>query len=123
MEGPTKRHRHQRLFGHIVSAVGERKYLVQFDDGTEKECPSAVLKVERVAASLPSDVQVPIASTQVEAMEAEDVQEEIADQDERQNFQIYRKWKMRKQQQRNKQEKKRPNKWSKKWLQQVIHLG
>jgi len=82
MEGPTKRHRHQRLFGHIVSAVGERKYLVRFDDGTEKECPSAVLRVERVAASLPPDVQVPIASTQVEEMEAEDVQEEIADQDE-----------------------------------------
>jgi hypothetical protein len=82
MEGPTKRRRHQRLFGHIVSAIGERKYLVRFDDGTEKECPSAVLRVERVAASLPPDVQVPIASTQVEAMEAEDVQEEIADQDE-----------------------------------------
>jgi hypothetical protein len=134
MEDPTKRRHHQRLFGHIISAVGERKYLVRFDDGTEKECPSAVLREERVAASLPPDVQVPITSTQVEAMEAitstqveameaEDVQEEIADQDERQNFQIYRKWKMRKQQQRNKQEKKRPKKWSKKWLQQVIQLG
>ena len=44
-EGLTKqRHRH-RLYGHIVTAVGERKYLVRFDDGTEKECPSAVLRV------------------------------------------------------------------------------
>ncbi len=82
MEGPTKRHHHQRLYGHIVSAIGERKYLVRFDDGTEKECPSAVLRVERVAASLPPDVQVPIPSTQVEAMEAEEAQQEIADQDE-----------------------------------------
>jgi hypothetical protein len=39
-----------------------------------------VLRVERVAASLPPDVQVLIASTHVEAMEAEDVQKEIADQ-------------------------------------------
>jgi hypothetical protein len=92
MEDPTKRRYHQWLFGHIISAAGERKYLVRFDDGTEKECPSAVLREERVAASLPPDVQVPITSTQVEAMEAitstqveameaEDVQEEIADQD------------------------------------------
>ncbi len=41
-----------------------------------------MLRVEKVAASLPPDVQVPIASTHVEAMEAEDAQEEIADQDE-----------------------------------------
>jgi hypothetical protein len=39
-----------------------------------------VLRVERVAACLPPDVQVLIASTHVEAMEAEDVQKEIADQ-------------------------------------------
>jgi hypothetical protein len=82
MEGPTKRHHYRRLYGHIVSVIGERKYLVRFDDGTEKECPSAVLRVERVAASLPPDVQVPIPSTQVEAMEAEEAQQEIADQDE-----------------------------------------
>jgi hypothetical protein len=56
--------------------------LVQFDDGTEKECPSALPRVEKVAASLPPDVKEPIASTHVDAMEAEDVQEEIADQDE-----------------------------------------
>jgi hypothetical protein len=35
----------------------------------------------KVAASLPKDVQEPITSTHVEAMEAGDVQEEIADQD------------------------------------------
>jgi hypothetical protein len=44
-----------------------------------------VLRVEKVAVSLPPNAQVPIASTHAEAvkaMEAEDVQEEIADQDE-----------------------------------------
>jgi len=82
MEGPTKRRRRQRLFGHIISAVGERKYLVRFDDGTEKECPSAVLRVEKVAASIPPDMHLPIASTVMEVMEAEDVLEEVADQDE-----------------------------------------
>jgi hypothetical protein len=82
MEGLTKRHCCQQLFGNIASAIGERKLLVQFDDGTEKECPSAVLSTERVATSLPSDVQISIDSTYVDAMDAEDVQEEIADQDE-----------------------------------------
>ncbi len=37
MEGPTKRRRRQRLYGQIVSAVGEKKYLVRFDNGVEKE--------------------------------------------------------------------------------------
>jgi hypothetical protein len=82
IDGPTKRRRRNRIFGHIISAVGERKYLVRFDDGTEKECPSAVLRVEKVAASLPPDVQLPVPATHVEAVEAEDVQEEVADQDE-----------------------------------------
>jgi hypothetical protein len=41
-----------------------------------------VLRVENVAASLSPEVQVPIASAHVEAMEAEDAQEEIIDQAE-----------------------------------------
>lgn len=82
MEGPTKRRRRQRLFGHIVSAVGERKYLVRFDDGTEKECPSAVLRVEKVVANLPPDVQVPVPSNTVEAAEVQEAEDEIVDQDE-----------------------------------------
>ncbi len=41
-----------------------------------------MLRVEKVAASLPPDVQLPVPSTHVETMEAEDIQEEIADQDE-----------------------------------------
>jgi hypothetical protein len=45
MEGPSKRHHYQRIFGHILSAVGERRNLVHFDDGTEKQCPSVVLRV------------------------------------------------------------------------------
>jgi hypothetical protein len=28
IEGPTKRRRRQRLFGHIICAVGERRYMV-----------------------------------------------------------------------------------------------
>jgi hypothetical protein len=87
MESPTKRHHHRWLFGHIVSFIGERKYLVQFDDGTEKECPAAVLRIEKVAASLPPDVQVPIASTHVEAMLRTRQQSKIR----KQNFQIHQK--------------------------------
>ena len=38
--------------------------------------------MEKVAASLPPDMQLPIASTIMEVMETEDVLEEVADQDE-----------------------------------------
>ena len=58
--GPSKRRRRQRLFGHIVKAVGERRYLVHFDDGQERECPSNVLKVESASTSIPPDMPLPI---------------------------------------------------------------
>lgn len=57
--GPTKRRRRQRLFGHIIRATGERRYLVRFDNGKEKELPSNVLKVESAAASIPPDIPLP----------------------------------------------------------------
>ena len=41
--GPTKRRRWERLFGYVVLSVGENRYLVRFDNGEEKELPSAVL--------------------------------------------------------------------------------
>ena len=33
VEGPTKRRRRQRLYGQVLSAIGEKKYLVWFDNG------------------------------------------------------------------------------------------
>lgn len=59
IEGPSKRRRRQRWFGHIIRAVGERKYLVRFDNGEERELPSAVLKVEHIVASIPPDTLIP----------------------------------------------------------------
>jgi hypothetical protein len=47
------------LFGHIIRATGERRYLVRFDNGEEKELPSNVLKVESAAASIPPDIPLP----------------------------------------------------------------
>ncbi len=43
IEGPTKRPHRHRLYGHVISAIGEWKYIVRFDDGSEKECSSALL--------------------------------------------------------------------------------
>ncbi len=83
MEGPTKRRRRLRLFGTIVSAVGERKYLVRFDDGSEKECPSAILRVEKVVASLPPDIPLPNPSNPIEVAELQDAAEEVVDQKEK----------------------------------------
>ena len=54
-----KRRRRERLFGHIIAAVGEKRYLVRFDNGQEKECPSNILKVESSAASIPPDIPLP----------------------------------------------------------------
>jgi hypothetical protein len=51
--GPSKRRRQERWFGHIVRLVGEKKYLVRFDNEEERECASNILKVEHMAASLP----------------------------------------------------------------------
>jgi len=48
-------------FGDIVQAVGEKQYLVRFDNGEERELPSAVLKAERMVASLPPDAVIPVA--------------------------------------------------------------
>jgi hypothetical protein len=53
IEGPTKRRRHQRLYGHIISAIGERKYMVRLDDGGKKECSSALLRVEKMHTNVP----------------------------------------------------------------------
>jgi hypothetical protein len=39
--------------------VGEKKYLVRFVNGEERELPSAVLKVEHMVASLPPDLPIP----------------------------------------------------------------
>jgi hypothetical protein len=57
--GPKKLRQRQRLFGHIIRATGERRYLVHFDNGEEKELPSNVLKVESTAASIPPDISLP----------------------------------------------------------------
>jgi hypothetical protein len=60
-EGPSaKWRRRQRWFGHIVHAVGEKCYLVQFNNGEERELASSVLKVESMVAAIPPDALVPI---------------------------------------------------------------
>ncbi len=40
-----KRRKWQQLEGVIVEAQGEKKWLVRFDNGIEKECPSVGLKL------------------------------------------------------------------------------
>ncbi len=70
------------MFGQIVSAIGEKKYLVRFDKGVEKECSSNSLRVKRIHEALPPDVIPPPPSTTCEEMECQKVSEDIADQDE-----------------------------------------
>jgi hypothetical protein len=82
IDGPTKRRRRQRLYGHIVSAVGEKKYLVRFDDGSEKECSSALLRVEKNHASLPPDVNLPLPAANEHRVDVAEVFEEVVDQED-----------------------------------------
>jgi hypothetical protein len=82
IEGPTKRRRRQRLYGHIISAIGERKYMVRFDDGSEKECSSALLRVEKMHTNVPPDIQMPTETTLEHRVVLHDLEEEVVDQEE-----------------------------------------
>jgi hypothetical protein len=70
------------LYGYVISAVGEKKYLVKFDDGSEKECSSNILQVERLHASIPPDVPLPPQVPHEHRVEVSEVLEEVADQNE-----------------------------------------
>jgi hypothetical protein len=82
IEGPTKRRHCQRLYGHIISAIGEQKYMVRFDDGSKKECSSAFLRVEKMHTSVPQDIQMPTETTLEHRVVLHGLEEEVVDQEE-----------------------------------------
>ncbi len=85
--GPTKRRRWERLFGYVVLSVGENRYLVRFDNGEEKELPSAVLKVESIVAALPPDALLPVAcDMQEERLLLDAVAEQLIDDHEEEDL-------------------------------------
>ena len=85
--GPTKRRHWERLFGYVVRSVGENRYLVRFDNGEEKELPSAVLKVESIVAALPPDTLIPVArDVQEERMLLDAVAEQLIDDHEEEDL-------------------------------------
>jgi hypothetical protein len=82
-EDPSaKRRQRQRWFGHVVRAVGEKRYLVRFDNGEEKELASSVLKVESMVASIPPDVLAPLPRNIREEAVLETADELLNDDDE-----------------------------------------
>jgi len=82
IEGPTKRRRRQRLYGQIVCAVGEKKYLVRFDNGVEKECSSNTLRVENMNEALPPDMPLANPVTREEQRQVEENEDVLGDQEE-----------------------------------------
>jgi hypothetical protein len=82
LQGPTKRRCHQRLYRHNISAAGKKKYLVRFDDGSKKECFSVLLRVEKIHASLPIDVNLPIPAGNGHRVDVAEVEEGVADQED-----------------------------------------
>jgi hypothetical protein len=88
IEGPYKRRRHERWFGHVLRAVGEKKYLICFDNGEEKELPSAVLKVEHMITSLPLVVPLPNPVNAQEEAILENAVDEVADTEETEDMPV-----------------------------------
>jgi hypothetical protein len=82
IEGPTKQRHRQRLYGHIISAVGEQKYMVRFDDGSEKECSSVLLRVEKMHTNVPPDIQMPTETNLEHGVVLQELEEEVVDQEE-----------------------------------------
>ncbi len=70
------------MYGHAISAVGEWKYLVRFDDGSEKECSSALLRVEKMHTNVPPDIPMPTDSTLEHRVVLEELEEEVIDHEE-----------------------------------------
>ena len=68
------------IWAHSKCCWRVKIYLVLFDDGAEKECPSAELRVEKVITSQLPDVLMPVLSNTVEAPEVQDAEEEVVDQ-------------------------------------------
>jgi hypothetical protein len=80
--GPTKHQHCHRLYGHIISAIGEWKYLVRFDNVNEKECSSALLRVEKMHMNVPPDIQLPVDSNLEHRFVLEELEIEVIDQEE-----------------------------------------
>jgi len=77
----------ERLFGNIIKAVGERRYLVQFDNETNpRELGSQVLKVETIGASLPPDIPIPAPNNPREVVELENIEEVVGSQDDEEHL-------------------------------------
>jgi hypothetical protein len=47
---------HERIYGHIICAVDQKKYKVHWDDGQESEVFSNCLSKELLSAALPPDL-------------------------------------------------------------------
>jgi hypothetical protein len=70
-----------------VQSVGENHYLVKFDNGEEKELPSAVLKVENMITALPPDALLPVPhSVQEERVLEEAIEQQLLDDDEEEDL-------------------------------------
>jgi hypothetical protein len=77
----------KRLFGNIIKAVGERRYLVKFDNETNpRELGSQVLKVETLGASLPPDIPIPAPNNPREVVELENIEELVDPQDDEEHL-------------------------------------
>jgi len=57
--------------------------MVTFDDGSEKECSSALLRVEKMHTNIPPDIQIPMETTLEHSVVLQELEEEVVDQEEK----------------------------------------
>jgi hypothetical protein len=82
-EANAKTKKKQRLYGFVVKATAEKKYLVKFDNlSTAMDVASNCLRVESPGASLPPDMPAPVPANPREASQLNDLEETIEDQDD-----------------------------------------
>ena len=62
----------QRIYGYVMEASGNNKYLVRFDCNVEKECFSNTLKIEGDEAAVPQAEQTPAAVVTNEVIAADE---------------------------------------------------
>ncbi len=56
--------------------------MVRFDYGSEKECSSAILRVEKMHTNVPPDIQIPTETTLEHRVVLLELEEEVVDQEE-----------------------------------------
>ena len=72
----------ERIYGYVIEAKENNKYLIRFDNNTEKECFSNTLKIEQDAAGVPNSESIQDSSIVAATNQDDDADNETETEDE-----------------------------------------